>query len=316
LFVQSSFDSYAEAGNLRIQRLPHLTPEPESSGTGHISTKPDNEPNKPSTSTAQYKYEVENPYLDRYPTRKDRTRWELVAAAIRHVDYNPVLEHEEPKIVSTMSGRYDSKEEHTSQSTSRFSKYDLRRRLASKGISTELVVWVGGLPEHNLKVAVSGSHLDTYYRLKDSLVHNAHNFPKLWLYSGSIYGFFGGLRFAPLLMFLYLFLPAVYGGVHLSAWTFEFPTWTERMLWRAACFDIMGTSFVAIILVWSYFGLMIFLRHTNPLLEYTPKVLLAILFLCYAISRVFIVVEAFVSLRHVPIGVYLAVPWTQSIPHI
>ena len=38
--------------------------------------------------------------------------------------------------------------------------------------------------------------------------------------------------------------------------------------------------------------------------------------LLYILSRLYIVVEAFISLRHVPIGVYAAVPWVQAIPHV
>ncbi len=37
------------------------------------------------------------------------------------------------------------------------------------------------------------------------------------------------------------FLPLVYGGVHLGACNFEFPTKTELLLWKIAGFDIMAT---------------------------------------------------------------------------
>jgi hypothetical protein len=46
------------------------------------------------------------------------------------------------------------------------------------------------------------------------------------------------------------------------------------------------------------------------------KAVIPFLIFFYGLSRVYIVVEAFISLRHVLIGVYSAVPWTQSIPHI
>ena len=38
--------------------------------------------------------------------------------------------------------------------------------------------------------------------------------------------------------------------------------------------------------------------------------------LLYTLARVFIVVESFISLRHVPIGVYSGVTWAQYIPHL
>ena len=34
------------------------------------------------------------------------------------------------------------------------------------------------------------------------------------------------------------------------------------------------------------------------------------------VARIFLVVESFVSLRHVPIGVYASVPWSDWLPHI
>ena len=33
-------------------------------------------------------------------------------------------------------------------------------------------------------------------------------------------------------------------------------------------------------------------------------------------ARVFIVVESFISLRHVPLGVYIYVRWAKYIPHL
>lgn len=35
----------------------------------------------------------------------------------------------------------------------------------------------------------------------------------------------------------------------------------------------------------------------------------------YIFSRVFIIVESFISLRHVPVGVYTNVGWSKYIPH-
>jgi hypothetical protein len=38
--------------------------------------------------------------------------------------------------------------------------------------------------------------------------------------------------------------------------------------------------------------------------------------LVYVFARIFLVIEFFISLRHVPIGLYAAVPWSNFIPHI
>lgn len=44
-------------------------------------------------------------------------------------------------------------------------------------------------------------------------------------------------------------------------------------------------------------------------------VLLGLLALGYVFARLYIVLESFLSVRHLPIGVYAAVPWANYIPH-
>ena len=125
-------------------------------------------------------------------------------------------------------------------------------------------------------------------------------------------------------MFLLLLvtLPLVYGGIHLATWNFHFASKTEHLLWKIACFDIMGTIPFGVLY---FLGLDLFFPFPNryfnfkrlnkiyqPLLWafYSPLATL------YALARLYIVVESFISLRHVPIGSYAAVPWVQDIPHV
>lgn len=102
-------------------------------------------------------------------------------------------------------------------------------------------------------------------------------------------------------------LPIVYGGIHLAAWGFEFPSPVESVLWKISCLFIMSTV-IPVILV-------------GALIEYLrPNFIWVSAFVLYsgvyAVARIFLVLESFLSLRHVPIGVYAAVPWVQNIPHI
>ena len=135
-----------------------------------------------------------------------------------------------------------------------------------------------------------------------------------------------------LLFLLRFFIPltAAYGGIHLSAWNFEFPTRVESIIWRTACFIIIGSSFALLAgPSWStldnYFHYRSRPRDWRPrrawkLMEALNKgvglVLAVVLLLCYVSSRLYLVVESFISLRHVPIGVYAAVPWVENIPHV
>ena len=132
-----------------------------------------------------------------------------------------------------------------------------------------------------------------------------------------VYHFIPGISLSGI---LFIILPAVYGGIHLTTWKFRFPSKTEQLLWRIACFNIMGL----IPITWLYMEiLMHFLGRRNR----DQKLLWDILFLFFysfffalcilcILSRLYIVIEAFISLRHIPIGVYAAVPWVQAIPHV
>ena len=123
-------------------------------------------------------------------------------------------------------------------------------------------------------------------------------------------------------LFLYLlrfFIPltAAYGGIHLSAWKFEFPSRIESMIWRTACFIIMGSPFALLAVPsWARIWKASLDSVLEALIEGVSFGFFGLLFLCYAAARLYLVVESFISLRHVPIGVYAAVPWVQNIPHV
>ena len=132
-------------------------------------------------------------------------------------------------------------------------------------------------------------------------------------------------------LFLYLlrfFIPltAAYGGIHLSAWNFEFPSRVESFIWKVACLIIMFSSLallvVRICVAWlEDTRLHQFLRAWKidkvfELPTYFAIVFSGLYILCYATARLYLVMESVTSVRHVPIGVYAAVPWVQNIPHV
>ncbi len=112
-------------------------------------------------------------------------------------------------------------------------------------------------------------------------------------------------------------LPVVYGGVHLTAWGFEFPTAAELLWWKVACFIIIGT--VSGIVSTSAMIDPCF-RDTNhwperKTLEGLYRIFCISALAVYGCARLYIVVESFLSLRSVPIGVYYTPSWLQIIPH-
>ncbi|RSM18256.1 hypothetical protein CDV31_002982 [Fusarium ambrosium] len=131
----------------------------------------------------------------------------------------------------------------------------------------------------------------------------------------------------PELMALAAALSGMYGGIHLTAWNWKFPTYTEDLLWKVSCLCVavalpaffcaswVLVAIAAIIhaLVEPCFG---FRKQwasrvtKDPLRVYSACV--AIIYVC---CRIFIVVEAFVALRQVPVGVYISPAWVQMVPH-
>lgn len=87
-----------------------------------------------------------------------------------------------------------------------------------------------------------------------------------------------------------------YGGVHFTTRNFLFPTDHERMLWRISCY-IMFSGAIFPVIAWV------------PFIGFGFNIL-------YVAARIYIVFEAFLSLRHVPIGVYTTPAWTNYFPHL
>ena len=119
-----------------------------------------------------------------------------------------------------------------------------------------------------------------------------------------------------LLLFL---LPAIYGGIHLSAWTFEFPTLIEQKLWKIACLDLVASLPVFLV------GSLARELGTNgkqftlgdmALISWLGVIFLMINIPATIVARGYLVVESFASLRRVPVGVYATVPWSDWLPHI
>ena len=117
-------------------------------------------------------------------------------------------------------------------------------------------------------------------------------------------------------------LSLVYGGIHLATWNFAFPSKTEHLLWKIACIDIMATVPIGVLcLAGLDSSISLWKSSRNSIrVAYSYKRLFTAIFYVlsvpYALSRIYLVVESLIGLRHVPIGVYAAVPWVQAIPHV
>jgi hypothetical protein len=94
----------------------------------------------------------------------------------------------------------------------------------------------------------------------------------------------------------------VFGGIHVAAWNFHFPSLAEQVLWKVS--SIGSTALILL-----FFAAANDMIHR--LLETTIFLTVSIL---YTLFRVYMFVEMFASLRAVPASVYQTPQWSQYFP--
>lgn len=141
--------------------------------------------------------------------------------------------------------------------------------------------------------------------------NRVHNFPGL-SYLGSVNVHRDALKT------VVAFAGSAYGGLHLSAWDDFFPTQAERWLWMS-CALATGASGVLVALFFlatqklrAFEKIEHFIRNSKAI-RWTSASIITPLFLT---ARIFIVVEAFISLRRQPKDVYKTPEWTAYFPHL
>ena len=107
----------------------------------------------------------------------------------------------------------------------------------------------------------------------------------------------------------------VFGGIHCIGWFFDFPSSVEAMLWRVSSAVLTGIAFLLPISL-AFVGF-----FQNLLGDSRPRLIFIALFFSiilqvYVVSRLILLVEAFISLRHLTPGMLALVTWTSFIPHI
>ncbi|EJT74765.1 hypothetical protein GGTG_08603 [Gaeumannomyces tritici R3-111a-1] len=114
-----------------------------------------------------------------------------------------------------------------------------------------------------------------------------------------------------------------YGGIHAAAWNDYFPSEVEKWMWRssAAYITFCGGLWVVLnFLVARFRRLNQFWEHwmdgKKPLWQ--SLLLGVVVFICgfsLVLARVFIVIEAFISIRQMPESAYRTPEWSDMIPH-
>ena len=115
-----------------------------------------------------------------------------------------------------------------------------------------------------------------------------------------------------------------FGGIHAAAWHEYFPSATEAWLWRCSAIYISWSGFV-------WLAINLSAKVYRPMDEFWVSqkldrapwvkswfiaVACAICGLLYIFARLFLVIEAFISIRQLPLGAYQTPDWTEIIPHL
>ncbi|KAF2017710.1 hypothetical protein BU24DRAFT_420757 [Aaosphaeria arxii CBS 175.79] len=114
------------------------------------------------------------------------------------------------------------------------------------------------------------------------------------------------------------FAGAAYGAIHIAAWNDFFPTQVERYLWITSSVAIGASG----IFLWIFFLIKERVEKIDRAASRAGRTkvfsLIArfVIVPLFIIARVYLVVEAFVSLRRVPKEVYETPEWTRYLPHL
>ncbi|MCJ1403744.1 hypothetical protein MMC11_006967 [Xylographa trunciseda] len=115
-----------------------------------------------------------------------------------------------------------------------------------------------------------------------------------------------------------------YGGMHAIAWKSYFPSKTEALLWRASSVIIAGSGLVWVMLnmlARTFKGFHTYWKRVEYLHAHWASLVglgstATICGLLYILARVYLVIEAFISLRQLPELAYETLQWTQLVPHL
>jgi hypothetical protein len=95
-------------------------------------------------------------------------------------------------------------------------------------------------------------------------------------------------------------LAVLYGGLHAVAWDAHFPSYPEQIIWRVSV--ILVVLLTPLVLYGMDFG-----YSKNLRIRW---------FAIAIVLRLYLVLEAFISVRSVPVGAYQTVNWVGFLPHI
>ena len=120
------------------------------------------------------------------------------------------------------------------------------------------------------------------------------------------------------------FASMAFGAVHVAAWNCYFPTGTEAWLWRSSALYIMASGLLWLLvnmlsqcsrtIWWYWYDMLLYQKHWLHYMAW--GFICSICGIAYIFARLFLVVEAFISLRSLPVEAYATPQWTNVVPHL
>ena len=108
----------------------------------------------------------------------------------------------------------------------------------------------------------------------------------------------------PFAMIVMAFGATLFGGIHVGAWNFEFPSRTELIFWR--CASVFSAAYGLTLIISTSTA------HVPVKIE---GIFISMWTFLYVMARLFLLVEIFRTLYFLPPDAYIST-WTTSIPHV
>lgn len=106
----------------------------------------------------------------------------------------------------------------------------------------------------------------------------------------------------------------VLGGIQCIAWNFCFPSPIEQLLWRISL--VLSTFLGVVLCIWLWVRRSHIEAGAGKALAPLSETALDLTILLYAIARIYLVVEIFISFRLAPANLYQSVDWLAFVPHV
>jgi hypothetical protein len=99
----------------------------------------------------------------------------------------------------------------------------------------------------------------------------------------------------------------IFGGIHCTAWRFQFPSYIEQHLWRISAVSVTGGPLLMALFLG--FGSQVDSISTLSVFAFL------LLLILYIVARLALLVLSFMTLRSLPPGAFRAADWARFIPH-